>query len=124
MAYLLFNFPIITADATRINQGPLFYQYDKRGDLLAPAIINKLDTQLSPFDPIIIAHERGRRLLKRHLIACRDFHYQSDVILIQYVLISLIAACTVAYRLISSRCVYKCSNVGVKPAWVRVQRLG
>lgn len=49
----------------------LCYQCDKRGDSLASTIINKLDTQLSPFDPIIIGYERGRRLLNRYLIACR-----------------------------------------------------
>lgn len=54
MAYLLFNFSIIIANANRINWGPLFYQYDKRADSLALVIINKLDTRLSPFDPVII----------------------------------------------------------------------
>lgn len=52
------------------------------------------------------------------LIACRDFHDQSDVILIQFLLILLIAACG------SLACVCKCGNVGVKPARVRVQRQG
>lgn len=48
---------MITADTTRINQGHLIYQYDKQSDLLAKAIINKLDTQLSPFAPVIIGYE-------------------------------------------------------------------
>lgn len=92
--------------------------------MLASAIINKLDTQLSPFDLVIIGYGRGRHLLKRYLIACRDFHYQGHVTLIKHVLILLIAACMGVYRLISLCSVYTRNNVGVKLTRVKVQRQG